>query len=561
MPVRGFGSALGLALLLLGACSPEDSTVLVEPSGTPTANALPCPLGGLCGSTNGVIHDGTGNGTLTIVPNDPTPGAPGVWLGDTLSGRWCFADFNANVVDADHDWLDDDCEFWLAKAFAPVVAMDPDDGCPLGEPYWAAKYISAQGGAGGYAARVRIAYLPAYYQDCGSGGHTGDSETLMLSLYHNPNTRHWELFEAWVSAHALGPISASEYITDPTMMQYPQKPLTYPLVWIARGKHGFYRTQYDCNNRALFNDHCEANVAMGRMRVYSNHNVGGRSLDNFPSGVPSANPLYSGNGRREFFYTPVNFNGWQPFGAGVTPYATFLNLSIFECFDPSYQFAGGPCVYGGGSPTSPGATPLVGVINGPTSVTGNQSYIWSSFVTGGVVPYRAEWYRKYASLPTAIHEGTTTGSWTTTNSTAGGIPLTIDRCENFTLTATFTSTDGKTFTDTHAVTIASCPPPVVPLSVSINGPGAITVKATYTYTAVTSGFSGQTYSWSQRYCLSGSCQAWTTLVGFTTTVGRVLGPDCSGNKNNWYEIRVTVRNSDGRSVTATKQSGLCGGLN
>jgi hypothetical protein len=141
----------------------------------------------------------------------------------------------------------------------------------------------------------------------------------------------------------------------------------------------------------------------------------------------------------------------------------------------------------------------------------------------------------------------------------------VDRCESFTLSVRVTSTDGQVSTDDQPVTISSCPPPPPPppppLTVTINGPGGITVKGTYTYTAVISGFSGPSYAWSQRYCTSTSCQAWTNLVGYTTSVSRVLTPDCSGDKANRYEIKVVVRNSDGRSATSTRQTGLCGGLN
>jgi hypothetical protein len=114
-------------------------------------------------------------------------------------------------------------------------------------------------------------------------------------------------------------------------------------------------------------------------------------------------------------------------------------------------------------------------------------------------------------------------------------------------------------TRTKNVSLASCPPP--PLTVTISGPSGITVKGTYTYTAVISGFSSASYTWSQRYCTSTSCPGWTSLTGYTTSVQRVLTPNCTGTGDTRFEIRVTVRNSDGRTVTATRQTGLCGGLN
>ena len=103
MRVRRIAGALGAALFALSACSPDGPPTSPEPTDV-MANAIPpCPVGGLCGSTNGVIHDGTRNETLVAVPGDPSPGAPGVWLGDTLAGRWCYADYNSFITDADRD--------------------------------------------------------------------------------------------------------------------------------------------------------------------------------------------------------------------------------------------------------------------------------------------------------------------------------------------------------------------------------------------------------------------------------------------------------------------------
>jgi hypothetical protein len=560
MRVRRIAGVLGAALFALSACSPDGPPTSPEPADVLANIIPPCPVGGLCGSTNGVIHDGTRSGTLVSVPGDPSPGAPGVWLGDTLSGRWCYADYNSFITDADRDWLDDDCEFQLAKAFAPQLHMDPHEPCPQGEPYWAAKYFDDPGT--GWGEFVRIAYLPSYYRDCGtSNPHTGDSEMMMIAIRHNPSTRHWEFYQAWMSAHTGTPNAAPEYVTDASTMEYPIRPLTYPRVWIAWRKHGFYRNQHECFHRApLDGDDCTFNEAAGRMLIYSNRNVGGRSLNRFPNGVASANPLYAQNGRKEFYYSQSRFNGWQTTGDGGSPYFNMLHSFRFECFDFTYNFAGSPCYVGGGAIPPASSTTLLGAVNGPISVNTGQSYTWTSFVTGGQIPYRAEWHRKYASSSTATLVGNSTGTWSATNSTAGALTITIDRCESFTLTLKVWSQDNQMKTDNHAVAIGSCPPPPPPpLTVSISGPSSISVKATYTYTAVTSGFSSQSYAWSQRYCTATSCPGWTNLTGYTTSVPRVLtfNSTCTGETR--YEIRVTVRNSDGRTVTATKQTALCAG--
>ena len=330
-------------------------------------------------------------------------------------------------------------------------------------------------------------------------------------------------------------------------------------MWLAQKKHANYRSFNDCETRAPFNDNCSGNNVLGRIRVYRNHNVGSRFVDFLPNGVVSKNPMYSGNGRKEYFYASQNFRGWQTTGTGATPYFTFLTSVHFECFDFD-QIPGGPRYCGPEGHLVPGSTPVLAQIDGPGSVTAQQSYTYTSFVTGGQTPYRAEWWRKYANESAAVKVGTSTGTWSSSGSTAGSFTMLVDRCQGFTLTLKVWDANNQLFTRTKDVALSSCPPPPPPpLTASISGPSSITAKGTYTYTVVTSGFSGATYSWSQRYCTATTCPGWTTLTGFTTSVQRVLTPSCTGDTR--YEIRVTVRNSDGRTVTATRQTALCGGLN
>lgn len=99
-----------------------------------------------------------------------------------------------------------------------------------------------------------------------------------------------------------------------------------------------------------------------------------------------------------------------------------------------------------------------------------------------------------------------------------------------------------------------------PLSLSMTGPSVVTVKATYTYTAVTSGFVAPTYTWSQRFCsdfAATQCDNWSTIIGLTTTMNRVLGRDCSGTGETIFQARVVVRNSDGRQLETQRTTSLC----
>ena len=313
--------AAGLALCAVLACNGGDEPT--SPTRHGATQAVTCPPDWLC-STNGTIHDGTGSGTLVSVTGDPSPGADGVWLGNLRSEQWCYRTYNPFVTDNDFDWLDDECEFQLANAFAPALAIHPNDGCPLGEPYWAAKFFSNM--HFGTGDMVRIAYMPSYYNDCGdlrpfglAGPHEGDSEFIVLGIQYNLNTRHWEMKEIFLSAHHETFNSASIYTTDESILEYPVRRLAYPRVWIAQKKHANYIDHHDCETRAVFDDNCDGNNTVGRIEVYRNHNVGSRFVDFLPNGVASKNPTFSGNGRKEFFYKSQKFRGWQVTGEGAIP--------------------------------------------------------------------------------------------------------------------------------------------------------------------------------------------------------------------------------------------------
>ncbi len=97
-----------------------------------------------------------------------------------------------------------------------------------------------------------------------------------------------------------------------------------------------------------------------------------------------------------------------------------------------------------------------------------------------------------------------------------------------------------------------------PLSVSINGPGSITVKGTYTFTASYSNFDpNPTFNWSERFCNSGSCSSWLAVGGNSATFTRTLSPDCSGTGDNSFELQLVMHNSDGRTATANHTTWLC----
>src|ERR1051325_888294 len=115
---------------------------------------------------------------------DVSPTAYGIFVANAAP-----ADCWGSTHDVDHDWFDDDCEYALASAFAPAPYLSTTEQCQDGQPYWAVKPFAPD--------RVRIAYMPAYFDDCGSAapypwgtnpGHTGASEFIMVEIAYNWST-------------------------------------------------------------------------------------------------------------------------------------------------------------------------------------------------------------------------------------------------------------------------------------------------------------------------------------------------------------------------------------
>ncbi|WP_018349489.1 hypothetical protein [Longispora albida] len=97
-------------------------------------------------------------------------------------------------------------------------------------------------------------------------------------------------------------------------------------------------------------------------------------------------------------------------------------------------------------------------------------------------------------------------------------------------------------------------------SVMISGPGVITVKAKYAFTAVHSGLGNQpVFLWHERFCsdaASENCTDWVATINVPATYNRVLIPDCSGAGENSFQLAV-VATGNGLQAKAEHRTWLC----
>lgn len=298
-------------------------------------------------------------------PGDPSPGSPGIWLAATIAPEACFNDRNVAIVDRDRDWLDDTCELELARGFAPTWGMGEQDECPGGEPVWAAKYFPTYN-------VVRIAYLPAYYDDCGvyggeflgiGGGHTGDSEFVIVEIGYNAATKHWEFRRMFLSAHygeqRLSVSFDRSAWVSATEARFKRRHLGHPYVAVAANKHANYKSEETCNktfaSQVGYSDWCYGNILTPfRFPVDPSRNAGSRFTDLFEGCIHANNARFDTGGRTECFYAARRaFNGWHLTGAmSARPYYDVL-MDNFENRDG--DMGPGPHPY---VPRPPGEDPL-----------------------------------------------------------------------------------------------------------------------------------------------------------------------------------------------------------
>lgn len=301
MKIRLNWSPLLFGTLLFAGCS--DNSSRQSPT-SPEATIVPlCQLG--CTDT------------------DPNPSAPGVFLGRGVTPVACLSG-----TDSDLDGLNDFCENYLALGFAPELAYTQADNVGR-EPHWVARPLDDD--------LERIGYLLSYHVDLGTQdpytclsffpsswcfGHAGDSEEIFLDVQYNFTTKHWVLKTAYYSQHGDHGVYSAGSNAYPTALFYPSHPGAYPRSFVSIYKHANYASQPECDAAQLGFEHCHAD-AYARVATSLYWNLGSRGHQALNC-MPSSDPLYSGDGRIECYWTGTDFAGWQTFQPTADPYSPKL---------------------------------------------------------------------------------------------------------------------------------------------------------------------------------------------------------------------------------------------
>ncbi len=279
---------------------------------------------------------------------DRRPAAEGLFVPGWNQVR-CLEARAPGKWDPDGDTMDNRCEDALAASFAPGLEVarecnyDEGVGRQGGEYYYGVQPY--QDGANTV---VRIAYLPAYYWDCGSpsqgpfplpdicpgcfaDGHDGDSEFFIVDVQFNDTTRRWVTRQIFLSAHCGTPTGQRcMWYPDPTtrFSWVDGTPRGAPIIWVAEGKHGNYSTREDCDAGGLAgSDTCDQNDRFYRFPVrFPQQNIGSRAIPQAPCvGASLWGSTRVAAGAMECFWPRHTFYGWQGLElVGSTAYSDIL---------------------------------------------------------------------------------------------------------------------------------------------------------------------------------------------------------------------------------------------
>jgi hypothetical protein len=285
-----------------------------------------------------------------------TPPGLGSPIGIAVS--WTVDRCESPQTDRDADGVDDACELALAQAFAPQLIVNSSD-CSfepaadpprLGGGYLFAVQKAPRSGA------VRIAYMPAYYRDCGWDGlpcatrgpgcaaHDGDSELIVVETRQHAPAR-WVTDGVFLSAHCFGRSAGRcKWYRGDELHHFSWAAgisRGAPRAWVAKGKHANYPSRKECDTGHWYYDSCDGNSVVYRFPVVSNaQNVGSRRAPlpfggAAPAGCFPAERLpvrrsVAHTGVMECFWNPgMPFRGWQrgPTGRAPAPYERLLRYA------------------------------------------------------------------------------------------------------------------------------------------------------------------------------------------------------------------------------------------
>jgi hypothetical protein len=260
-------------------------------------------------------------------PDDPDPDAPGYFIGLDYNMDQC-----RQSNDFDDDGFDDNCEYRIARRFAPMLATHPGDYVSR-EPYWAATYV-ADTPTPGTQPGIKVMALFGYHADYGTDlpfpfemTHSGDSEFVVLWITYHSQSKHWMTNFAFYASHhgeTFPPCTENDFTGPGRSLEYPEKYLGYPRVWVAYRSHASSPTASKCDDGAAFGwDNCDYNVDDERVAVSHLRNLGSGSSP-FRNCMSSENPI-SFPGAECFWQPGYEFCGWDLDRTDcATPYADHL---------------------------------------------------------------------------------------------------------------------------------------------------------------------------------------------------------------------------------------------
>jgi hypothetical protein len=243
---------------------------------------------------------------------------------------------DARDADADGDSLPDSCELQLARQFAPVLTVGRVcnwDGVaprPGGGYFYAVQPVGTV---------IRVAYLPAYFDDCGWSGvkcrvpmvdcspHAGDSEFIAVEIsVRQPGAI--TVTGVFLSAHCFGRSGKNcRWYRGSELSDFEWQDGA-PIIWVADGRNANYPTQRACDKGHHSLDTCDNATFRSRFPVNPGKNIGSRKLPAPAGGCIKGEQLRSSlidPAAIECFWNPAaRFRGWRSGAPGVTGYHRYL---------------------------------------------------------------------------------------------------------------------------------------------------------------------------------------------------------------------------------------------